>query len=193
MAQRYTYKMLTFARRIVAGRGPSAALVESDYETDNLTPQQIAVEAQRVLNHPLVAAHIAKAISQVDQTLVMTRQECVERHTAVGRGSMSDLVEFRTIEVVDRHGKMHNQAIWAFKDSDEMTSEQLACISEIGTTASGQFKFKLHDPIKARQELARLEGWHSPPKVPVNQDGKDQPAVTVLEIVHTIVDPAAGE
>ena len=189
--KRPSHKMLTFARRIIAGDDPLAALESSEYRTaDWGSDANKRSYAHRLMGHPLIADAVADAQALEFGDAVASRQEVLEQLTVVARGSLAGLIEFRTVEIIDADGKRHTQAIWAVRDSDRMTPDQLDLIEELTATPTGGFRIKLRSAADARRQLARLQGWDAAPRVPVDQNGDiPQP---ILSITRTALPPPAG-
>ncbi|MCP9268862.1 terminase small subunit [Xenorhabdus sp. XENO-1] len=95
---------------------------------------------------------------------VMSRQEALERLSAMGRVSIHDIANFRNSQIgEDDEGKPVFQASWQFKDSALQNPAALSAISEL-TTGKDGIKLKLHDPKAAIRQLSELMGWDAPKK-----------------------------
>lgn len=174
-----SYKMVTFARQIIAGEEPLAALEKSEFNTaDWGSDASKKAFAYRLLKHPLLAPAFAKAQAEQYDEAILSRGEALERLTLVARASLSELIEFRTIKLRDDKGLIHHQAIWAFKDSDTMHPDQLAAIAELTATDNG-FKIKLRDADKAIAQIAKMQAWDKAPKAPVDGAGMPAPILTM--------------
>lgn len=102
---------------------------------------------------------------------IMTRQEALERLSAIGRASVSEMVEFSEHNMgADDDGNPVIQAVWRFKDSALQNPQALAAISEL-TAGKDGIKLKLHDPKAAIKQIVDMQGWEAPKKTELT--GKD--------------------
>lgn len=182
-----TQKQISFARNVIAGMKPVEALLQSSYNTDNMKPASISTLASQLLGNPQIAHAVRMAQQETLRGGRLTREDLIADLENVVATNVSDFIDFRVIIVEDIDGRLHRQAIWAFKDTDDMKPEQLACISEIRETQNGRFTLKLESKTAARQQLTKLHGWDAAPKAAVGQDGQDV-APVVVQITRTVVD-----
>lgn len=96
---------------------------------------------------------------------IMTRQEALERLSAIGRASVSEMVEFSEHNMgADDDGNPVIQSVWRFKDSALQNAQALAAISEL-TAGKDGIKLKLHDPKAAIKQVAEMQGWEAPKEI----------------------------
>ncbi|WP_368911530.1 terminase small subunit [Proteus vulgaris] len=112
---------------------------------------------------------------------IMTRQEALERLSAIGRASVSEMVEFSEHNMgADDDGNPVIQAVWRFKDSALQNPQALAAISEL-TAGKDGIKLKLHDPKAAIKQVAEMQGWEAPKVLDhTSTDGSMTPTRIVL-------------
>ncbi|HFU0689549.1 TPA: terminase small subunit [Morganella morganii] len=124
--------------------------------------------ASEILRNPKVKSFL-DAMNQVAVSdAIMTRQEALERLSAIGRASVSEMVEFSERNMgADDDGNPVIQAVWKFKDSALQNPQALAAISEL-TAGKDGIKLKLHDPKAAIKQVAEMQGWEAPKEIKHN-------------------------
>ena len=96
---------------------------------------------------------------------IMTREEALERLSAIGRASVSEMVEFSEHDMgKDDDGNQVIQAVWRFKNSALQNPQALSAISEL-TAGKDGIKLKLHDPKAAIKQIVDMQGWEAPKKL----------------------------
>ena len=129
------------------------------YSAQNMKPESVAVAASRALSNAKVALRVSELRERSQTAAVMSRQEALERLTRIGRTSLSDLIDWRTVDLgADESGSPIQQTAWALKDSVAQDPGSLALISELSATKDG-FKIKTHSQVQAIQQLAKMQGW----------------------------------
>lgn len=115
---------------------------------------------------------------------VMTRQEALERLSAIGRASVSEMVEFGEHNMgADDDGNPVIQAVWRFKDSALQNPQALSAISEL-TAGKDGIKLKLHDPKAAIKQIVDMQGWEAPKSIDhTSSDGSMTPKPTTIQLV----------
>jgi len=115
---------------------------------------------------------------------VMTRQEALEKLSALARTDMKDLVEFGEYALgEDAEGNPVIQSSWKIKDSALQDPVKLSAISELTAGRDG-IKIKTHSPLNAIQQLAKMQGWESAQKVDhTSSDGSMSPKPSIIELV----------
>ncbi|MEQ1964682.1 terminase small subunit [Xenorhabdus khoisanae] len=138
-------------------------------------------QASRMITFDNVKTFLDAMNQEAVSDAVMSRQEALERLSAMGRVSIHDIADFRNSRIgEDDEGKPVFQATWQFKDSALQNPAALSAISEL-TTGKDGIKLKLHDPKSAIKQLAELLGWESAKKVDLSStDGSMSPAKIVL-------------
>lgn len=119
-----------------------------------------------ILANPNVSAFMDSVLQPRVASAIMTREEALERLTMVARSGMRAMAKFREIDVEAADGETAKQAVWSFKNSDEMDPEMLDAIQELNATKDG-LKIKLHDFKAAIKQLSDMQGWEAPKKISI--------------------------
>ncbi|CDG21053.1 putative phage terminase, small subunit [Xenorhabdus poinarii G6] len=140
--------------------------------------------ASEILTNPNVKTFLDAMNQEAVSDAVMSRQEALERLSAMGRVSLHDIAEFRNSQIgEDDEGRPVYQAAWQFKDSALQNPAALSAISEL-TTGKDGIKLKLHDPKAAIKQLADLMGWDAAKKVDLSStDGTMSPQPSKIVLV----------
>jgi len=113
---------------------------------------------EQVLSSIAVRAYLDSVLKpkaeKAAESAIMSREESLERLTAMARGNISDLIEFTSTG-------------WKFKNSEELTPEILALINKVSESKEGM-KIEIHSPQAAHKQLALLQGWESAQKHDIN-------------------------
>lgn len=116
-----------------------------------------------ILANPKVLGFIDAMKEVAVSDAVMSRQEMMERQTALARTSLNDLIEWAEIEEEDDEGNVSAQSRWRIKDSAMQDPTKMAAISELSSTKDG-IKIKTLSPLAAMNQLADLAGYKSAEK-----------------------------
>ncbi|PHM50562.1 terminase small subunit [Xenorhabdus sp. KK7.4] len=140
------------------------------------TDESARATASEILTNLNVKSFLDAMNQEAVSEAVMSRQEALERLSAMGRVSIHDIADFRNSQIgEDDEGKPVFQATWQFKDSALQNPAALSAVSEL-TTGKDGIKLKLHDPKSAIKQLAELLGWESAKKVDLSSsDGSMTP------------------
>lgn len=101
---------------------------------------------QRLLKHVEVAKAIKKAKEDREKRLEVTAERISEELAKIGYSNVKDFVKFDADGVV------------TITDSEDLTPDQAACIAEVvqsETDKGCNFKFKLHDKLKALELMGK--------------------------------------
>ncbi len=119
-------------------------------------------KAAQIVTNSNVQAFLQAVQYEVVSEAIMTRTEALERLTSIARTTIGDLATFGTHRAgEDDDGQPVEQTVWRFKNSDQLTPEQLAAVSELTASKDG-LKVKLHDPKTAIKQIAEMQGWEAP-------------------------------
>ncbi len=164
LASKLNHKQKMFVLHYVRGDlSQREAYKEAGYASTN--DNAIDACASKLLRTAKVKKFYESLIESIQSNAIMTREEALERLSRFGRGSLKAMTDFKSIEVGrDDDGAKVYQSTWAFKDSDEIPEDHADCISELSTTNHG-LKLKLHDPMNAIAQLAKMQGWEAPKKI----------------------------
>lgn len=93
--KKLTVKETSFAAKIIEGLEPSAAYRASKYKSDVMSPNVIAVQAQKLLNKPHISLTIENGKKAQINKAILTRDEALEILTIDARE--------KTLDPPDRH------------------------------------------------------------------------------------------
>ena len=114
-----------------------------------------------ILTNLNVKAFLGYAKKKQFQAKAMDREEAIAILSDISRTSLSELVNFSSCDVTDAQGDIKKQSLWSFKDSDQLTQEQLGSIAELNASRDG-LKIKMHSRTEAIKQLAAMGGWNAP-------------------------------
>jgi phage terminase small subunit len=172
--QKELYKKLTTLQKYTANAFISGKTKEKSYLIACKKIKRVPAKAPRTAAHGILTNTNVKAyVDSVKQpaeeraaeTAIMTREESLQRLSAMARGNIADLLEFgERVTGQDDDGNDIKVISWWFKNSADMTPGNLALINEISAGQQG-IKIKIHDAKVAHKQLAQLEGWESATKL----------------------------
>lgn len=116
--------------------------------------------AWEILSHPKVKAYKKALIRKVSLESVMSREEALKKLSDMANTNITDIADYRTVEVETVDGKPAKQGIWFLKDSENLTPEQAASIMSVKASAQG-IEIKQHDQKTAIKQLSEMLGWDS--------------------------------
>lgn len=117
-----------------------------------------------MLRMPKVKAFHDALIAAAAKTAVMTREEALQRLTAIARTSAKDLANFRRARVgEDEDGNPVYQTVWEFRNAGDLPDDIAGAVTEVGTGRDG-LKFKMVGQAEAIKQLAHMEGWNAASK-----------------------------
>jgi len=123
------------------------------------TDRAIRTSVGQILSNRDVSAYLDSMRETAVNKAMLTREETLERLSALARTSLHELVEFGSYEVTADDGKKVKQSFWTIKNSALQTPAQLAAISELSTGKDG-LKIKLHSPLQAIKQICDMQGWN---------------------------------
>jgi phage terminase small subunit len=113
-------------------------------------PHTVAEHASRLLARGNIRAIIQTLRERSQSAAVATRQEVLELLTRVIRACPTDLL--------DEHGYIDLKKLKACR-------QELAALDIEDTAIGHKYKAKFLDPLKAADQLAKLQGWNAPEKI----------------------------
>lgn len=123
----------------------------------------------RMLSDVKVRSFYQSLVEQATTEAVMTREEALTRLSEIARTKITDVAEFRRVQVgEDKDGNPVFQSVWRLKNDDDIDKSRAAVISELAAGSQG-LKFKLHSPLQAMKQLADLQGWDAPKRLEVEE------------------------
>lgn len=132
----------------------------------------------RMLTDDKVDAFRRALIAESVTDAVMTRQEALERLTRTAKVLITDVCDFRNVEVgKDENDDPVYQTVWTIKDSKDIPPHIAVCIKSVTITKTGP-KIELHDQSAAIKQLSDMQGWAASSK---------------LDITHRVVDDGSNE
>ncbi|SFN98437.1 terminase small subunit [Xenorhabdus japonica] len=160
-----TKQQQQFVLGILKGLNQIDAYKQAGYKAKN--ENTASVSASQIFGNLKVKTFLDAMNQEAVSDAVMSRQEALERLSAMGRVSIHDIADFRNSQIgEDDEGRPVLQASWQFKDSALQNPAALSAISEL-TTGKDGIKLKLHDPKAAIKQLSELMGWEAPKKTEV--------------------------
>lgn len=164
------------AINVLAGMSQRQAYYEAGGTATNDNSADATVS--ELLSNLKVKAFMDAMKEEAISKAVMSRQEAMERLSALARTSLSDLVEFGTYELgEDENGNPIKQTSWHIRDSVLQDPMKLASIHELSAGRDG-LKIKQHSVLQAIKQLQEMQGWNSATKVDLsNTDGSLKPEV----------------
>lgn len=161
--------------------GNASEAYRRSYDAENMKSATIHSRAYELLDNSEIAARLAELNQAAVTAAVMTRQEALEKLSALARTDLKDLVEFGEYALgEDAEGNPVIQSSWKIKDSALQDPVKLSAISELTAGRDG-IKIKTHSPLSAIQQLAKMQGWESAQKVDhTSSDGSMTPLPTTI-------------
>ena len=184
-----TDKQRAFVEAYLANGRNGAAAYRAAYDP-KAAPTRAAEQASILLRNPKIAplvaaaeARAAGATERVIERYAISRARIMAELAAIGFSSMGDYMRAAT----------DGDPVLNFKD---LMPEQKAALAEVtvdsfqdgrgeDTREVKRVRFKLHDKKGALVELARMNGWLTPPVDPNSLDGK----VGLLQLILDSMKP----
>ena len=128
--------------------------------------------ANSVVTNCKVKAFMDAARDEFLDQEIMTCKEAQARLSNIGRGSLSELVEFGTYKIGDtENGEEIIQTSWVIKDSAQSDPDMMSNISKLTAGKEG-LKIELFSPIQAIEKLSVIKGWNKPKKMDITSGGR---------------------
>lgn len=138
------------------------------YNAQNMKPASVNRKAKELLDHGKISARVAEVMAAAVSSVVLTRQQALERLTLMAETRITDIVEFETIQVesMGKDGKpeMKGETVWRMKESAELQARAAAAIKSVTMTKFGP-KIEMYDARGAIEQLSKMQGWDAPQKV----------------------------
>jgi phage terminase small subunit len=152
------------ATNVLAGMSQRAAYVQAGGKGASETV--IDSSASEILRNPQVKAFMDSMKLQAVSDAMMGREEAIRILTALGRGNLTDIVKFRTVNVGNdlETGEPLHQTAWVLDENLQQTDpDKLIIISELEVGKNGP-KIKTHSKTAAIAQLAKMQGWEAASK-----------------------------
>ena len=159
-----TQKRIGFVHDVFKEVPPSAAYM-SHYHVK--TKAVAASCAHTLLKNTDIQAYLQELRDKAQSDAVMNRQEILERHSVIGRTSITDFqtagADGSWIDIGPEN--KHSGAIQEITSRTEYDKD--------GSNPAVITKVKLHDPVRSMQEIAKLQGYYPEEKgSPINIDNR---------------------
>lgn len=153
------------ATNVLAGMSQKQAYIQAGGKA-NTTDNNTRACASEILANPNVKAFMDSMKRQAVSDAIMTKEEAMKILTALGRGSLTDIVKFKTVNIGKdmETGEDVNQTAWEInEDLQRDDPDKLIIISELEVGKNGP-KIKQHSKVAAIAQLAKMGGWESASK-----------------------------
>jgi hypothetical protein len=140
-----------FVEGILSGMNQTDAYKYA-YSTENMALTTVYVEAWNVMHRPKVAQRIQEYREMAHSGTIMQLQEMQERLSEIARGKLTDFVADDGTITTDAP----NNASIA-----ELSVEEYGG-NDMSRRGNKTRRIKLHNPVAAMQELAKLRGDYAP-------------------------------
>lgn len=159
------------ATNVLAGMGQRAAY----YEAGGTASSDESADAacSQLLRNIKVIAFMDSMKMQAVSDAIMSREEAMKILTAMSRGSLTDIVKFRTVNIGKdmETGEDVHQTAWVIDENLQAEApEKLIIISELEVGKFGP-KIKTHSKTAAIAQLAKMQGWESASKHEISGPG----------------------
>lgn len=180
--QKFLFDQLTklqqrVATNVLSGMSQRQAYVDGGGSA--IGEESIDASASALLSNSKVATFMDAMKEEAISDAIMTRNKALERLSLMADTRITDILEFRTVEVkeVNKDGEeeVSEQTIWLMKDSPEIEKRAAASIKSVTMTKFGP-KIEMYDAKDAIAQLAKMRGWESAQKIDLSsKDGTMSP------------------
>lgn len=166
---------------VIAGKSQRQAYIDAG--GNGATNEALDAAASKLLSLDKVVAFKNSLLEGVINDAILTRERALERLTLMAETEITDILEFRTVEVKkvgkDGEEETDEETIWLMKDSPEVERRARAAIKSVTMTKQGP-KIEMYDANAAIAQIAKLQGWEAPSKVDhLSSDGSMSPKATI--------------
>lgn len=131
------------------------------------TDESADATASEILSAPMVRAFHESLLAASTTDAILTREKALERLTFMATTEITDILEFRTVEVMrtgkDGEEEPVEETIWLMKDSPEIKRRASASIKSVTMTKQGP-KIEMYDARDAIAQLSKMQGWEAAQK-----------------------------
>lgn len=123
--------------------------------------------SSQLLSNPKVVAFMDAMKVQAVSDAIMTKDEAMKVLSQLARGNLTDIVNFRTVEIGKdmESGQPVYQTVWTIPEELQRDDpERLVIISELEVGKNGP-KIKTHSKSAAIAQLSKMQGWDAPTKI----------------------------
>ena len=144
------------------------------------TGEAADVVVSRMLTDVKVKAFYDSLVESAATEAVMTREQALERLTLVANTKITDILDFKYVEVEtvkDGEVEVEETTIWRMKESEEINKVAASAIKSVTMTKHGP-KIEMYDAVDAIKTIAKMQGWEAAQK---------------LDVKSTVVDDGTNE
>lgn len=171
--QKLSDELTNLQRHLVLGVVAGKSQREAYYAAGGKAKSDEAADASasEILSNPTVKAFHDSLISDAVSDAVLTRQKALERLSLMAATEITDILDFRTVEVqtIGKDGEMETaqETIWTMRDSPDVERKAKAAIKSVTMTKFGP-KIEMYDATSAIAQIAKMQSWDAPAKLDVN-------------------------
>ena len=151
---------------VVAGKSQRQSYIEAG--GNGSTNEALDAAASKLLSLDKVVAFKNSLLEGIVNDAILTRERALERLTLVAETEITDILEFRTVEVKkvgkDGEEETDEETIWLMKDSPDVQRRARAAIKSVTMTKQGP-KIEMYDATAAMAQIAKMQGWDAPAKI----------------------------
>lgn len=193
--QALSEKLTKLQRAVVLGVVAGKSQRQAYYDAGGNANSEAAADTvvSRMFRDVEVSDFYESLIAEAAKGAVLTRERALERLTLMAETEITDILEFRTIEVqkVGKDGEIETdkETTWLMKDSPEIERRARAAIKSVTMTKQGP-KIEMYDSSAAIAQIAKMQGWDAPTKVAnTDSQGNDVPVQNVdSALVRALID-----
>ena len=171
--QKLSDELTNLQRGVVLGVVTGKSQREAYYAAGGKAKSDEAADASasEILSNPTVKAFHDSLIADAVSDAVLTRQQALERLSLMAATEITDILDFRTVEVqtIGKDGDMETaqETIWTMRDSPDVERKAKAAIKSVTMTKLGP-KIEMYDATSAIAQIAKMQSWDAPAKLDVN-------------------------
>ena len=133
------------------------------YPNQKMSNKAISIAANRLEKDARISLAIEEARQRSEDNAIMGRDEALKLLTNSARVKITDVCNFRNVQVGENEGEPVWQTVWTIKDSEDMEPHIAACIKSVTVTKDGP-KIELHDQHDSVKQIRGMQGWDEPKK-----------------------------
>lgn len=171
--QKLSDELTNLQRGVVLGVVTGKSQREAYYAAGGKAKSDEAADASasEILSNPTVKAFHDSLIADAVSDAVLTRQQALERLSLMAATEITDILDFRTVEVqtIGKDGDMETaqETIWTMRDSPDVERKAKAAIKSVTMTKFGP-KIEMYDATSAIAQIAKMQSWDAPAKLDLN-------------------------
>lgn len=149
------------------------------------------VNANKILKMAKVLKFRDTLVKETTANGIMSREEALERLSKHARIKITDICDFKYVEIEQEGGEVITTTVWTMKNAEDIDPDVAACIKSVAFTKNGP-KIELYDANGSIKLLADMQGWNAAQKHLVGgaDGGPIQHEVKAPEIAAAIKDVA---